>query len=97
MKLSVNENRKSKMIRSLLEEELRHCNKEERLTMADSVETHGVHLSTSEEVGSKRTSEKREVKSEILDYQEEQSFSQELHPRWVSRILLRAGMVPAWK
>ena len=65
--LSVTENGeegKSKMIAScgFLENELRQCSKEEGVTLADSVETLGVDLENkSQEVGSKRKSEKEEV------------------------------------
>ena len=74
--MSVNENGKegkSKMIAScgFLEDELRQCSKEEGVTMANSVETLGVDLRKSQEVGSERKSEKKEVQSEILAYQEE--------------------------
>ena len=77
IKLSVTENGKegkSKMIAScgFLENELHQHSKEEGVTMADSVETFGVDLrKKSQEVGSKRKSEKKEVQSEILAYQEE--------------------------
>ena len=62
--------RKSKMIAScgFLEDELRQCNEEGEVTLADSVETLGVR---SLEVGSKSKSEKKEVQSETLAYQEE--------------------------
>ena len=48
----------------------------------------------SQEFGSERKSEKNEVQSEILAYQEEQSLPEELHEGGVKK-LLRAGMVPA--
>ena len=48
----------------------------------------------SQEFGSEGKSEKNEVQSEILAYQEEQSLPEELHEGGVKK-LLRAGMVPA--
>ena len=76
LKLSVIENGKegkSNMIAScgILGNELRQCSKEGGVKMADSVETLGRLENQSQEVGSERQSEKKEVQSEILDYQEE--------------------------
>ena len=56
----------------LLENELRQCSKEEGVTLAGSVESLGVDLRTSQEVGSQSKSEKKEeVQGEILAYQQE--------------------------
>ena len=77
LKLSVNETGKegkSKMIAScrFQENELSQFSKEERVTLADSVETLGVRLENkSQEVGSERKSDKKNVQIEVLDYQEE--------------------------
>ena len=58
-----------------LEDELRQCSKEERVTVADSGETLGVDLRTRvNNLGAKETSEKEKVQSEILAHQEEQGF-----------------------
>ena len=48
----------------------------------------------SQEVGSERKSEEKEVQSEILAHKEEQSLPKELHEGGVKK-LLRAGMMPA--
>ena len=79
----------------VLENELRQYSKKEGVTMADSVATSGVDLRTRvKKLGEKRTSEKEEVKAEILAYQEEKSLPEELDEGGVKK-LLRAGMVPA--
>ena len=51
----------------------------QQVTMADSVETLGVDLNQSQEVGSKRKSGKEEVQGEIIAHQEEQSLPNVLH------------------
>ena len=63
-----------------LEDELRSYSKEERVTMADSVETIGGGLENErQEVGSERKSEVGEVQGEVLAYEEEQGLPKELH------------------
>ena len=52
------------------------------VTIADSVETLGVDLRTRQEAGRGRESEQEEVQGEILDHQEEQGLSEELHEDW---------------
>ena len=77
LKLSITENGKegkSKMIASCgyLEEKLQGCSKEEGVRVADSVETLGGGLEDqSQEVRSKRKSEKKELHCEILAHQKE--------------------------
>ena len=77
LKLSITENGKegkSKMIASCgyLEEKLQECSKEEGVTVADSVETLGGGLEDqSQEVRSKRKSEKKELQGEILAHRKE--------------------------
>ena len=75
LKLSVTENGKegeSKMIAScgFLENELSQFSKEERVTVADSVETMGVWTQEQESRGWVREKARR-VQSDVLDYQEE--------------------------
>ena len=77
LKLSVTENGKqgkSKMIAScgFLENELSQFSKGGGVTLADSVETLGVDLSTRvKRLGAKEKARSEKVQSEVLDYQEE--------------------------
>ena len=90
VKLSVTEKGKegkSKMIAScgFLENELRQFSGEEGQTL-------GVDLRTKvKRLGAKEKSEKNEVQSGILAYQEEFNIPEELHEKWCQEV----GMMPA--
>ena len=99
LKLSVTENGKegqSKMIAScgFLEDELRQCSEEEGVTIRHCGNDGCRLKNKSQEVGSKRKSEEKEVQSEILSYQQEGSLPENFVKTGAKKIL-RAGMVPA--
>ena len=104
LKLSITENGKegkSKMIASCgyLEEEIRECSKEERVTMADSVETLGVDVRTKiQRLGVKEKARRKECNVRFSHITKNKAF-QKSYMKVRVRKLLRTGLVlaRAWR
>ena len=78
-----------------LEDDLRQCSKEEGVTMADSVETHGVDLRTSVgRFGANGKAREKKCKVRFSIIKKNKAFQKNCMKVGVKK-LLRAGMVPA--